>query len=133
MSTVAKFEREIEDQKAEEEAFDPTAIPEKPESANDTQPGGNSSDYTAAAKEIEAIEREQAEIDRINAEAMEEKAPHRDTIASLRKKIRDEYSIEAKALSAILTKRKQERRMKERIAALDEPAKGQFEQLEMVL
>lgn len=136
MSTVANFKKEIAEQEAEE-AFDPTAIVgAKPaaEPANDTEEApANSSDYNGAAKLIEAIEKEQAEIDRINAEAMDDKAPHRDEIASLRKTIRDEHSIEAKALSAILTKRRQDRRMKERIAALEEPAKGQFEQLEMVL
>ena len=133
MSTVAKFEKEIEAQEAEEAGapipFDPTVVG----GTGDLPDGDNSSDYSSAAKLIEKIEKEQAEVDRINAEAMDAKAPHRDEIASLRKTIRDEHSIEAKALSAILTKRRQDRRMKARIAALEEPAKGQFEQLEMVL
>lgn len=132
MSTVEKFEREIAEQEAEEAnepiPFNPTVV-----ASAASEPGDNASDYHAAAKDIEAIEKEQAEIDRINAEAMDEKAPHRDEIASLRKKIRDEYSIEAKALSAILTKRRQDRRMQARIDALEEPAKGQFEQIEMAL
>lgn len=133
MSTVAKFQKEMAEHEAEGDEpipFDPTAIPGKD---GDPEPGDNASDYHAAAKEIEAIEKEQAEIDRINAEAMDEKAPHRDTISTLRKKIRDEYSIEAKALSVILKKRRDDRRMAARIKALEEPAHGQFQQLEMAL
>lgn len=134
MSAVAKFEKEIAEQEQDEAnapiPFNPTAVSDN---AHEPEGGDNSSDYNGAAKLIEKIEKEQAEIDRINAEAMDEKASHRDEIAPLRKAIRDDHSIEAKALSAILTKRRQDRRMKERIAALEEPAKGQFEQLEMAL
>lgn len=81
----------------------------------------------AALEEIERIEYEQAEIDKINEQAKQDKAPHRDEIAALRKKCRDDYSIEAKALSTILTKRRNERRMQERIAKLEGAAKDQMD------
>lgn len=127
MSTVEKFKQEIAEQE-QEEANAPI-----PFNAPETEKPGDNGEYKAAAGLIEKIEKEQAEIDRINAEAMDEKAPHRDEIAALKKTIRDEHSIEAKALATILTKRKQDRRMKARIEALEEPAKGQFDQLEMAL
>lgn len=134
-SVVAEFEQEIEAEKA----FDPTEIKGAKAPADpipfeeEKTEGANDLDYGPAAKLIEAIEKEQAEIDAINADAMDKKAPHRDEIASLRKKVRDDHSIEAKALSLILTKRRQLRRLEEREAALEETAAHQFEQLEMVL
>lgn len=143
MGTVTDFARETEDA-ADNETFDPTALasakPKDETTASEAIPfddtgeaGDNGKDYAAAAKLIYAIEKQQAEIDRINAEAMDEKAPHRDKMKDLKQAVRDEHSIEAKALSLILAKRKAERRIKEREAALEEPAKGQFDQLEMAL
>lgn len=85
----------------------------------------------AAVEEIEKIEVEQAKIDQINEKAKAKAASHRDSIKSLKKKIRDEYSIGAKPLGAILTKRKQERRMAERIESLEGTDADQFEQMEL--
>lgn len=84
----------------------------------------------AALPTIEEIENEQAKIDSIMEEAKAKCAPHRDTIAASKKHVRDEYSIEAKALGVILTKRRQERRMKARIEALEGTAADQYELFE---
>lgn len=86
-----------------------------------------------AAEKIAEIEEEQAKIDALAEEYKQKAAPHRDAMASLKKEIRDDYSIEAKPLSTILTKRRQERRMKARIEALEERAAEQFEQMELKL
>jgi len=80
---------------------------------------------------IADIEEEQAKIDEINEKAKAQKAPHQDSMAKLKKQIRDDYNIEAKALSTILAKRRQERRMKARIEALPKTAADQFHQMEM--
>jgi hypothetical protein len=84
-------------------------------------------DEEAVAKLIDEIEAEQAKIDKNNAETKELNAPHRDAIAGVKKKIREDHGMQAKALGTLLTKRRQERRMQERIANLDTPAREQFE------
>jgi hypothetical protein len=84
-----------------------------------------------AVEIIDTIEEAQAKIDAINEESKSKKAPHQDEIAKLKKQIRDDYNIEAKALSTIITKRRQERRMKARIEALEKTAAEQFKQMEM--
>lgn len=94
---------------------------------------GDNKDYSAVANLVNQIEAEQSKIDDINEEAKRAKAPHQDTIAAKKKVIRDEHGIEAKALSALVAKRRQERRMKDRISNLDETASNQFKQMEMAL
>lgn len=81
----------------------------------------------AAIDEIEKIEAEQSKIDAIMEDAKSKCAPHRDSIAKLKKTCRDDFSIEAKALGTVLTKRRQERRMAERIAKLEGAAKDQMD------
>jgi ABC-type transporter Mla subunit MlaD len=85
----------------------------------------------AAAEVIAEIEAEQAKVDEIMEAAKAKAASHRDSIAALKKQCRDEYNIEAKALGTVLAKRRQERRMTARIAALEPDAKKQFEQIEL--
>lgn len=94
---------------------------------------GDNKDYAGAAEIINEIEVEQAKIDEINEKAKAEKAPHSDAMAALKKRAREDCGIEAKALSAIITKRRQDRRMEARIAALEGPAADQFGQLKMAL
>lgn len=94
---------------------------------------GDNKDYKGAAEIINEIEKEQAKIDAINEDAKAKKAPHADAMAALKKRAREDCGIEAKALSAVLTKRRQERRMEARIAALEGPAADQFGQLQMAL
>lgn len=84
-------------------------------------------DAEAVGKLIDEIEAEQAKIDERNAKTKADNAPQRDAIAGIKKTIRDEHGIEAKALGTLLTKRRQERRMQERIEKLEEPARGQFD------
>lgn len=83
-----------------------------------------------AGEEIEKIEAEQAKIDSVMEDAKTECAPNRDEIAKLRKKCRDDYGIEAKALGTILTKRRQDRRMADRISNLPDRAREQFDLFE---
>lgn len=86
----------------------------------------------AAAKElIDQIEEEQAKVDEIMEAAKAKAASHRDAIAALKKECRDDYNIEAKALGTIITKRRQDRRMKARIEALEGDARKQFDQMEL--
>ena len=84
-------------------------------------------DQPAVMAVIEQIEVEQAKIDDVNASAKETNAAQRDEMAKLKKQLRDDHGLEAKAIATILTKRRQERRMKDRIAGLPEKAKDQFE------
>jgi len=84
----------------------------------------------AASEHIETIEAEQAKIDEIMDKAKKECASHRDTISEQKKKCRDDFSIEAKSLGTILTKRRQERRMAARIEALPEAAREQYDMFE---
>lgn len=94
---------------------------------------GDNKDYEAVANLINQIEAEQAEIDKINEDAKRAKAPHQDTIKAKIKIARDEHGIESKALSTLRAKRRQERRMKDRIGNLDQVASKQFKQMEMAL
>lgn len=80
---------------------------------------------------IEKIEVEQARIDENNELAKAKNAPIRDNIAKIKQECRDDYGIEAKALQTILTKRRQERRMEDRIEALEDHAREQFDQIEL--
>ena len=100
---------------------------------NMKQAAGDNKDYKGAAEIINEIEEEQAKIDQINEDAKAKKAPHADAMAALKKRAREDCGIEAKALSTILTQRRQTRRMEARIAALEGPAADQFGQLQMAL
>lgn len=87
---------------------------------------------TGAVEIIEDIEREQAKIDAINEAAKTKRAPHADAISSLKKRCRDDFNIEASALAVMLAKRRQERRILARIAALKENPRAQVDQMEMI-
>lgn len=80
-----------------------------------------------AVELIEKIEEAQAEIDANNEEAKRKNKPHRDHIAKLKKECRDDFSIEASALQTYITQRRQNRRMDERIANLEELAREQYD------
>ena len=86
----------------------------------------------AAKDEIEGIEIEQTKIDAIMERAKADCASHRDTIGSLKKKARDDYSIEAGALKYVLKRRRQKRRDDAERENLNEAATQQLEQFEML-
>lgn len=137
MSNVAQFKKDTDAAADAEEATGQTA--DAPVPFDDDGPkvhedqSGDNKDYAAAAELIGKVEAEQAKIDEHAEEYKAKAAPHRDEMAALKKQIRDDHGIEAKALSTILAQRRQERRMKARIEALEEPAASQLEQLEMAL
>lgn len=132
MGKVEQFAKETKAAAAAEKkaAGQDASIPIKDKGGS---PDGDNKDYAKAAELIAKIEAEQAEIDKHSEDYKRKAAPHRDTMASLKKEVRDDCGIEAKALSAILAQRRQSRRMKARIGALEETASSQFKQLEMAL
>jgi hypothetical protein len=134
MSKIAKFAKDVDEAADKEEIpFDPTETKDAKGDVIDISESGNQSDYKKAAALIEKIEKEQAAIDAISEQAKHDKAPHRDEITRLKNIIRDEHSIEASALRLKLKERRELRRLQAMKDALEEPAAGQFEQLEMAL
>ncbi len=83
-------------------------------------------DASSVLELVDEMEREQEKIDARNEKAKEENAPHRDSIAQLRKQARDEFNVEASALSLIVAKRRQERRISQREQNLKERAAEQY-------
>lgn len=76
---------------------------------------------------IEEIEAAQAKIDQLAEEYKSKAAPSRDEIASLKKRARDDFNIEAKPLALYIQMRRQERRIKEKRSKLEGPAKDQMD------
>jgi hypothetical protein len=134
MGKVEQFAKETAAAAAAEPQNDgkePIPFADKP--AETAGADGDNKDYGKAAKLIARIEVEQAKIDKHAEDYKKKAAPHRDEMAKLRKEVRDDCGIEASALSITLAERRQKRRMDARKAALEDPAKSQFKQLEMAL
>jgi uncharacterized protein involved in exopolysaccharide biosynthesis len=129
MSNVAQFAKETAEAAANEKP------PEQPkeEGGRILEDKGDNKDYGKAASLIAKIEAEQTKIDKHAEDYKRKCAPHRDAMKALKKQIRDDEGIEAKALSALLADRRQKRRMTARVEHLEEPAASQFKQLEMAL
>ncbi|MEM7300679.1 MAG: hypothetical protein AAF468_06310 [Pseudomonadota bacterium] len=127
-SNVTEFKRGVD---AEAEAAAPTGDdgqePVIHEDQNDDL--GHNVDFGAVAGLVEEIEEAQAAIDEISAKEKDRKAPFKDTIAQLKRQAKEEEGITVKALNLHLTKRRQERRITDRIQALDDVQRGDFDQL----
>ena len=107
MGTVEKFAKEIDEATDAEDAKAPIPFEEDKKPAGRVlEDTGDNKDYAGAAKLIAAVEAEQAKIDKHAEDYKAAAAPHRDEMASLKKQIRDDHGIEAKALSLILAKRR---------------------------
>jgi hypothetical protein len=94
MSKIAKFAKDTDEAADKEEIpFDPTETKDANGNMIEISDAGNQSDYKKAAALIEKIEKEQAEIDKHAEEYKAKAAPHRDTMATLKKQVRDDHSI----------------------------------------